>query len=234
MSQADVTRLRRYWLLPGGVIAVTLLLFGIVAVVQPAVLADPDISARDAGAAAAVLGVGLLVVDALLPVPSSVVMVALGAAFGVPLGAALSLVGSFGAFLVGFAAGRGGRSRMSRFVPEGELHRADALLDRWGLLAIVVTRPVPILAETTAAMAGASRMPLGRAALAAAAGALPGAVVYALAGSLAVDASMEIVVIVTVLVVGGLLWAVARHTPAPPANVSRATTSDVVQRDKNG
>ncbi|MCA1683843.1 MAG: hypothetical protein LC708_01750, partial [Actinobacteria bacterium] len=101
-------------------------------------------------------------------------------------------------------------------------------------LAIVVTRPVPILAETTAAMAGASRMPFGRAALAAAAGALPGAVVYAMAGSLAVDASMEIVVIVTVLVVGGLLWAVGRRTPAPPANVSRATTSDVVQRDKNG
>ncbi len=223
-------RLRRYWLLPAAVITVTLALFGLVAALQPAVLTDPDIGSRDAGVAAATLGVGLLVVDALLPVPSSVVMVALGATFGAPLGAALSLLGSLGGFLVGFAAGRGGRGRLTRFVPEDELRRADALLDRWGLLAIVVTRPVPILAETTAAMAGASTMRFAPATLAAVAGALPGAVIYALAGSLAADASMEIVVLVTVLAVGGALWALGRRRPR---FLSRSTTSGVVGRDKN-
>ncbi len=46
----------------------------------------------DASLAADALGVGLLVADIVLPVPSSVVMVAHGALFGLRLGAVLSMV----------------------------------------------------------------------------------------------------------------------------------------------
>lgn len=55
----------------------------------------------DAGAVAAAVGVGLLVADVVLPVPSSVVMVAHGALFGVGLGAALSMLGRIGNAVVG-------------------------------------------------------------------------------------------------------------------------------------
>jgi len=49
------------------------------------------------------------------------------------------------------------------------------LLARRGTLAIIVTRPVLLLSETTALMAGASPLGWRRVALAALAGSLPGA-----------------------------------------------------------
>lgn len=53
-----------------------------------------------------------------------------------------------------------------------------------GVLAVVVTRPVPLLAETVAVMAGAERLGPVPSAVASAAGVLPGAVLYAVAGAL--------------------------------------------------
>jgi hypothetical protein len=70
-----------------------------------AVLTDPAPQLAQDGPAAAAVGVGLLVVDVVLPVPSSAVMVAHGALFGVVLGALLSLLGSVGAAMVGSAWG---------------------------------------------------------------------------------------------------------------------------------
>lgn len=138
--------------------------------------APPALRAGDLAAAG--LGVGLLVVDVAVPVPSSAVMIAHGSAFGVALGAALSTLGGLGAALVGFGVGRcaGGARR------EGG-DRASGLLDRWGAVAIVVTRPVPVLAETTAVVAGASPMRWWTLALASVAGTVPGAVLYAAVGA---------------------------------------------------
>lgn len=39
---------------------------------------------------------------------------------------------------------------------------ADRLLARWGLLAVVVTRPVPVLADTAAVLGGTARLGWGR------------------------------------------------------------------------
>src|SRR6185436_4502816 len=96
------------------------------------------------GVFAAIFGVGLLIADVLLPVPSSLVMVAHGALCGVALGTFLSLLGSVGAALFGFAIGRRGGKLLERVVTQEERARADKLLARWGALAIVVTRPVPL------------------------------------------------------------------------------------------
>ncbi len=95
-------------------------------------------------------------VDVALSVPSSLVMVAHGAHLGVVIGTVLSVVGSTGAALVGFALGRRGGPLLARLVPPEERTRADRLLARWGTLAIIITRPVPLLAQTTAVMAGTS------------------------------------------------------------------------------
>jgi uncharacterized membrane protein YdjX (TVP38/TMEM64 family) len=57
---------------------------------------------------AAIFGTGLLLADVVLPVPSSAVMVAHGALFGVVGGTLLSVGGSTGATLVGFSLGRRG------------------------------------------------------------------------------------------------------------------------------
>jgi uncharacterized membrane protein YdjX (TVP38/TMEM64 family) len=138
---------------------------------------------RSAGWVAALIGVGLLVADVALPVPSSVVMVAHGALFGLLPGAGLSVLGGLGATLAGFALGRRGRGAVQRIATTAQLARADRLLTRWGWLGIALTRPVPVLAETVAVLAGTSPMRWPTAALAGTAGVVVPAFLYAAAGA---------------------------------------------------
>ena len=202
--------MKRYWLLTVLMMVLFLVLFGIAEWLQVPLLTDPGPLLAEGGWIAAAVGVGLLVVDVALPVPSSLVMIAHGALFGVVGGTLLSLLGSLGAALFGFWIGRRGGPLFARLVPEDERRRADALLQEWGDLAIVVTRPVPILAETVAILAGASLMSPGRMVLATLAGSLPAALLYALTGATARGLDNTVLVFSLVLLVAGLFWAVGR------------------------
>lgn len=166
------------------------------------------------GAAAAAAGVALLVLDVLLPVPSSIVMTAHGALFGVVVGTLLSTFGGIGAALVGAAIGRAGRPLVARFVSVEERVRSMRLIDRWGAIAIVVTRPVPVLAETTAIVAGAQAMSWGRLTFAAALGVLPTAALYAVAGASASKAGAGTLVFVFVIALSAIVWFIGRRTSA--------------------
>ena len=91
--------LKWYPAVAAAVFALFLALFLIARAWNVPVLADPTPQLRQAGVPAAFLGVGLLLVDALLPVPSSLVMIAHGAAFGVrrtPVVVRLPLAGRHG------------------------------------------------------------------------------------------------------------------------------------------
>lgn len=174
-------------------------------------LADPWPWLRHGDAPAALIGVGLLVVDSVLPVPSSLVMIGFGAVFGAAMGALLSLVGSLGAMLVGFSIGRrGGPLLVARFVSPREADTAERLLARWGPLAIVVTRPVPLLAETVAVLAGATSLGWKKAIGAALVGSLPAAVIYASTGAAVADFGSGALVFAAVLLLAGCAWLVGR------------------------
>ena len=203
--------MKRYLLLTAAMMGVMLLLFGIVEALGVPLLTDPSTSLRGLGALAAPLGVALLVADVVLPVPSSLVMIAHGALFGVALGTALSFAGTLGAALVGFGLGRRGGPLLERLVPADERARANGLLERWGDMAVVVTRPVPILAETVAILAGASAMSWRRLAIASAAGALPGSLIYAIAGATAASLDSTVAVFGLVLAISGAFWLVGRR-----------------------
>jgi uncharacterized membrane protein YdjX (TVP38/TMEM64 family) len=202
--------MKRYLLIMSGMLTFFLGLFFLVEALGIPMLVEPTPWLNRGGVLAAALGVGLLIVDVLLPVPSSLVMVAHGALFGVVGGTLLSLVGSTGAAMFGFWLGRRGGRLLERLVPLDERERADYLLKRWGTLAIIVTRPVPLLAETVAIMAGTSRMGWGRAALAALAGGLPPALLYALTGASAGKFQNTVLVFVFVLLVAGFFWMFGR------------------------
>jgi uncharacterized membrane protein YdjX (TVP38/TMEM64 family) len=202
--------MKRYLLIMGGMLAFFLGLFFLVEALGVPLLVEPTPWLNRGGVLAATLGVGLLIIDVLLPVPSSLVMVAHGALFGVVGGTLLSLVGSLGAAMFGFWLGRRGGRLLERLIPPDERERADYLLKRWGTLAIIVTRPVPLLAETVAIMAGTSRMNWGRGALAAIAGGLPPALLYALTGATAGKFQNTVLVFVFVLLVAGFFWMFGR------------------------
>ncbi len=208
--------MKRYWLVVGVMLAFFLLLFGLVEWLQIPLLTDPSAWLNRGGILAASVGVGLLIADVVLPVPSSLVMVAHGALFGVALGTVLSLIGSVGAALTGFALGRRGAAWLERIISPEERFRVERMLERWGALAILVTRPVPLLAETTAILAGASAMSWQRALVASVAGSLPAALLYALTGAVAASFQNGALMFGFVLLVSGVFWLVSQRLKAKP------------------
>jgi uncharacterized membrane protein YdjX (TVP38/TMEM64 family) len=202
--------MKSYALVSGVVFAVFFVLFLLAEVAGVPLLTDPSPWLRGADGPAALFGFGLLVADAMLPVPSSLVMITHGAVFGVVVGTLLSLLGSLGAMLVGFAMGRRGGPLLIRLVSPQERATADCLLERWGVLAIVITRPMPLLAETVAVLAGASPLGWGRATLAALIGTFPAALVYALTGAAVAGFGSGALVFLAVVAVAGCAWFVGQ------------------------
>jgi len=134
-------------------------------------------------------------------------MIAHGALFGIWIGAALSLAGSVGCSLAGFAMGRAGRENVRRFVSDAEYARASRLLDRWGMVAIVATRPVPILAEVTSIIAGTTpALSWWQITVASIAGSLPPAIAYAVAGHLATKTVGALWVFSALMLLSASMW----------------------------
>ena len=202
--------MKRYLLIVAALMAFFMISFFIVEALGVSLLSDPTSWMKHGGVLAASLGVGLLIADVVLPVPSSLVMVAHGALFGVVGGTLLSLIGSVGAALFGFAIGRRGGKVLERLVTPTERTRADHLLSRWGALAIIVTRPIPLLAETVAIMAGASWMSWTNVILASLVGSLPPALLYALTGAAVANFQSTVLMFTVVVAVAGLFWLTGR------------------------
>ena len=207
-------KLLRYWILSGGIVGVLLLTFLVVEGLKSQGLTDPSAWLDVSAVAASVIGVGLLTADAALPVPSSLVMVALGARFGIWLGTLLSLTGSIGAFVVGFGIGRAGNDLLRHLVTPVEHRQAGLLLQRWGVLAIVITRPIPLLAETVAILAGASPLGWPHALSATVAGVLPAAILYSVAGASANSSGNGLIGFGAVILLSAFLFWVGHRRSA--------------------
>jgi uncharacterized membrane protein YdjX (TVP38/TMEM64 family) len=203
--------MRRYWFFVGAVFASFLSLWLLANAIGVPQLTDPAAAMDRPGPWPALLGIGLLIADVVLPVPSTLIMVANGALFGVVVGASLSLAGKLGAALAGFALGRGSRGLVDRLVGERERQRGEQLLARWGLLAILVSRPVPILAETIVVLAGASGLRMVPVVLTALAGSVPEAVIYGLAGAAAASFGNQVLIWLALVALAGLTWLVMRR-----------------------
>jgi uncharacterized membrane protein YdjX (TVP38/TMEM64 family) len=202
--------MKRYSMIAALLLGVFLAIFLLVEALNVPLLKEPSSWLEQAGVLTGFVGVCLLVADVALPVPSSMVMVAHGARFGVEVGTFLSLVGSTGATLAGFAIGRGSEPLITRFTKPQERAWANRVLARWGALAIVVTRPIPILAETVAILAGASPLGWVRTTLAGLAGALPAALLYALAGAVTARFQNWALFLLVLLISVGSFWLVDR------------------------
>ncbi|MGZ5444767.1 MAG: TonB-dependent receptor domain-containing protein [Thermoanaerobaculia bacterium] len=203
--------MRRWWTLAAGIAFALLLTLAAATMSGFPLLDDPSPVMRAARPIAAIAGVLLLIVDVLLPVPSSPIMVANGALFGIAGGTLLSLAGSVGAVLAGFALGRAGNDLIRRVVTPREHERAGTLLRRWGVFAIAISRPIPIVAETVAILAGGSPVTWTQALLAAIAGSLVPAAVYAWAGASAQTPGMQTMIFAGVIAIASLLFVAGRR-----------------------
>ena len=103
--------------------------------------------------------VGVLAVDILLPVPSSLVSTLAGAQLGVLSATAVSWLGMTIGATAGFALARlWGRPLAARLSSTDDLERMDRLSSRFGAWVLIVTRALPVLAEAAVLLLGASRL----------------------------------------------------------------------------
>ena len=135
-----------------------------------------------------------------------------GRLFGMAGGSLVSLLGSLAGGLVAFLLGRSGKAMLDRRIASAERARAEAFLNRWGLMALVLSRPLPVLAESVAVVAAAMGMPPGRFALGILAGTLPLALLYAAAGAWAQGWASGFLVFAVVIAISGLFWRYGQRT----------------------
>ena len=103
--------------------------------------------------------IGLLASDILLPVPSSVVSTVAGRVLGFWGGAGASWCGMTAGAAIAFGLVRAfGRPLARRLSSDQELARTDAVASRWGVFVLVLARPVPVLAEASVLLMGATRL----------------------------------------------------------------------------
>jgi uncharacterized membrane protein YdjX (TVP38/TMEM64 family) len=118
---------------------------------------------RAQGPWGAVVGVGLIVVDLFVPVPSPAIMAALGLIYGVWLGGAIATFASFMAGMVGYTLCRVIGPRAAAWIAgPKEMEMLRGLFERSGVWLIAFSRVLPWIPEVLACLAGLSRMSLAR------------------------------------------------------------------------
>jgi len=168
-------------------------------------------TARGNLVAAGALVVALLGLDPLLPVPSSLLSVFAGAAFGFRLAAVLIWCGMTLGALVSYALGASaGRGLARAIVGATELARAQRLASDVGPAALVVTRAVPVLSEAAALVAGTARMPLWLFLLSTAAANAVIAIAYAAVGEAANSGSSFLIAFMGLALIPALGWSAWR------------------------
>ena len=114
------------------------------------------------------LGIALLITDVALPIPSSMVSVMLCLLAGPLLGTVSILIGMLGGFVFGYFLGRLlPRDSLRRWVGPELWDSVSRQAVHSGAIWIMVSRPVPVLAEATSIISGSLGVPFKPALLAA-------------------------------------------------------------------
>lgn len=101
------------------------------------------------------LVIGSLIADILLPIPSSVVMTISGKLLGFTIGGMVSFVGAVLASIICFYVCRKGGVKMyTRLIGEDDTNSIEQWFNKYGVYALIVSRPIPILAEVLSCVAG--------------------------------------------------------------------------------
>ncbi|MBL9066658.1 MAG: VTT domain-containing protein [Sphingopyxis sp.] len=185
---AERPSLLRRWLMIIGLLAIVV---GVPLIFREEFVAISDrvlAAADERPFAAAALIVAALTLDVFLPVPNGVTNTLAGAAFGFALGTFVIWLGLMGGSTAGYALGRwGARPLAARLLGADDLEHAHRIAERAGPVALIVSRPVPILCEMTPIAAGIAGMAFGHFLFAVALGNLGVGVVYAAIGAAAVE-----------------------------------------------
>jgi uncharacterized membrane protein YdjX (TVP38/TMEM64 family) len=161
----------------------------------------------------ALLGIALLIVDVVLPIPSSMVGMAMCWALGPLWGGVSMALGLTLSFALGYVLGRLlPEQRLRQWVGAPLWDRVRHTAHRQTLWWIVASRPLPLLAEMSALLAGVWRVPAGPALLIAALASCGVAGLYAASAWLGQQAPHLALTLLTMLTLPALTWTVHRIT----------------------
>ena len=153
-------------------------------------------------------GLLLLVGDIVLPIPSTVVMSALGWMYGWFWGGCLAAAGSLLSGLTAYGLCRCfGRGLARRIAGEDGLQRAERLFARRGGWLVALSRWTPVLPEAVACLAGLARLRRRVFVIALACGSLPLGFAFAAIGHLGHDSPA--LALSLSAIVPALLWLIA-------------------------
>lgn len=129
---------------------------------------------------------GLLFADLFIAVPTLTVTLFSGYFLGFELGLLFALIGYCLAGSVGYLISRfvGRRALKVIIRDERKINEMDDLFNSHGLVVLSMARAIPILAEVSACLAGATKMPFRRFALGWAINSVPYAIIATYAGSI--------------------------------------------------
>jgi uncharacterized membrane protein YdjX (TVP38/TMEM64 family) len=154
----------------------------------------------------------LLALDVFLPVPSSIVATGAGVILGFAEGTAIVWGGMMAGCVIGYGTGIGAAATARWIVGQDNLVRAEALMRRYGELALVLCRPVPVLAEASVVFAGIVRTPFVRFAALTAISNLGIALGYAAFGAFSMRLDSFLVAFVGALLLPGIALGISRLT----------------------
>lgn len=164
---------------------------------------------ESAGSWAWAAGIGLLAADLFLPIPSTVIMSALGFIYGPWIGGLIAASGSMAAGLAGYGIGRCcGETTARRWLGNRDYEKGRLLFGRGGGWLVALSRALPILPEVLACTAGLVRMPFRKFGVALVCGSLPMGLLFAIIGAAGHEAPAW--ALMFSLVIPAILWALAR------------------------
>jgi len=170
-----------------------------------------ELTRTGASRSAAAAGIfGLLALDVFLPVPSSIVATGAGVLLGLWTGTAVVWAGLMAGCVLGYAVGARGARAARWIVGADSLARAERVMREYGNLAIVLCRPVPVLAEASVVFAGLVRAPFARFAGLTAASNLGIAIGYAAFGAFSMRLDSFLMAFVGALLLPGVVLGISR------------------------
>ena len=176
--------------------------------------------------------VGSLVIlgDAILPLPSTPAIFAMGLIYGPVVGALISGTAMVLASLIGYGALRAlGRRAAVAVIGEDDLARTERFYERWGVAAIVAGRVIGGPAEWAVIFAALSGMPFRRVLLATCGGAFAASAVIATLGAMSAF-EPELAVGITLALLGVFL--LVSRGMARASETSDDTPADGAREDR--
>ncbi|TGC09092.1 TVP38/TMEM64 family protein [Methanolobus halotolerans] len=165
---------------------------------------------RESGSFAAVLIILFLIIDLILPMPSTVLMTFSGAFYGTFMGTLINITGSLLASLAGFVITRKLGKRWS-FLDNQEKQSMNEWFRKWGEGILILSKMIPIASETMACFAGLTRISLSHFIILSLIGIIPVSVYYAYFGSISESFSEWLLPLFFGIAIPIIVWSILKR-----------------------